>query len=113
MSEMGSKYQRHLSAAPLAGVPVAPAVDGETAGDLAEKGCENGRAAGRHGVPCREIGVIHAFLGVFVVCQDVFGNRKAVAAVFLRGFGNGGFRPRPIQRDDVLIVQSKHLLVSV
>ena len=63
----------HCSPAPLQGLVLPDAVEGEVAGDFPKECLEQPRAAGRHGVPGAEIGVVDALLGVLGAFQDIPG----------------------------------------
>ena len=98
--------ERDFAAAPFLPAAGAPAVNGQVAGDFSEKGCKDGRASGRHGVPSGHVGVAYTFFGIFVVCKDVIGDRVAKAPVFGGSFGDRVLRAAPKQSNDFLIVHS-------
>ena len=88
--------QGQFAAAPLFRVPFSPAVDGDAACDLSQKGGEDGRTVGRHGVPRVVIGIVDALLGVLPAAKDAEGNAAEIAAVFCGGLRDRRLRPAPI-----------------
>ena len=62
--------------------------------------------------PGRQISIADAFLRVLAVIKDVPRNLKAITAVFVVRLLNGLFRTGEVKRNDVAVLQNRHLLKS-
>ena len=97
---------RGRSAAPLAGGVVFVPVEGYVPCELSQKGRQDARPVGRHGVPRLHIGVVDTFLGILRTAQDVSGDGGAVAPVFFSRGGDGLLVPIPVQPNDRCVIHS-------
>lgn len=107
------QYRLNPAAAPLFGGHGVPTIQGKIPRDPGQKVFQPHWPLGRDGVPGVEPGVIDAFLRIFAVMQNVFGNRETVSAILLFGLSNGFSILFPVQLDDLAVFHSRTSFLQV
>ena len=74
---------------PLGGMPAAVSVQGKTADDTSEKDLQRVGPFGRNAVPCFQISIADALLGVGSAFQNILGDTVAVRAILFIRFADG------------------------
>ena len=71
-------------------------VNGYTSGDLGKICRQYIRPVGRHRCPRVHICIVHAFLTIFLIGQNIVRNGSQIPPVFLICLCDGGFTPLPV-----------------
>ena len=87
----------------------AKTVNCQVSGYFSKKSRQNCRFSGWYGTPCSQPCIIDAFIGVFLIIQNIPGNAEAVPAILFFGRLYGFFWSVKIQIDNYCIFPFFHL----